>query len=70
MCVDLLPGPLYALMVLGLGQTLLPEQLLSGTRQWLQIAFLLGLEFLPWLQNSLPEVAAEKKITYLNYLDI
>lgn len=57
MCVALLPGPLYALMMLGL-----PEQLLSGTRQWLQTAFPLGLAFLPWLQNSLPEVETEKKL--------
>jgi hypothetical protein len=40
----------------------LPEQLLSGTRQWLQTAFPLGLAFLPWLQNSLPEVETEKKL--------
>jgi hypothetical protein len=64
MCLALLPGPLYAFVVLGLDHTLLPEQLLLGTRQWPQIVFLLGLTFLPRLQNSLPEVATEKK----NYL--
>jgi hypothetical protein len=49
-------------MVLCLSHTLLPEQLLSGTRRWPQIEFLLGLEFLPWLQNSLPGAETRKEI--------
>jgi hypothetical protein len=64
MYVALPPGPLHAFMLLCLNHTLLPEQLLSGTRQWPQIAFLLGLEFLPWLLNSLPEAATGKEIMF------